>query len=96
MMVEVFIIVPGSTTAGDSIDLPAYVPKLREIVGAVLVTLSDAASAGTVTPLTVVTETPSGNQIQLSDEDTIVLGTDTTTRDILIITAVPKGEYSGA
>ncbi|MBW2675356.1 MAG: hypothetical protein JRD89_18425 [Deltaproteobacteria bacterium] len=95
-MVEVFFVVPGATTAGDSIDLPAWIPPLRELVGAALVSLSDATAAGTVTSLSVVTATPTGNQIQLSDEDTVVLGVDTTARDILIIAAVPKGEYSGA
>ena len=91
-MVKLFYVVPGATTAGDDIDLPDWVPPLREIVGAVLVSLS----GGTATSLTVVTGTPSGNQIQLSDEDTVVLGTDTVANDILIIAAVEKGEYSGA
>ena len=91
-MVEVFFVVPGAVTAGNSIDLPDWVPPLRKLVGAALVSLS----GGTTTSLTVVTDTPSGNQIQLSDEDTVVLGVDTVANDILIIAAVPKGEYSGA
>ena len=95
-MVKLFYIVPGATTAGDSIDLPSWVPPLRQIVGAIKITLSDGTATGAVNTLTVVDTTPSSGEIYLLDENTIQLGNDTTERDIIIIAAIEKGEYSGA
>ena len=95
-MVKTIIFAPGAVTAGTNISLPDWAPKVSEIAAAIKITLSDASTAGSVTSLTVTSTTPSSGEIQLVDESTIVLGDDTTARDVLVLIVVEKGEYSGA
>jgi len=95
-MVVVIAHAPGAVAAGTNIDIPDWAPKIRELVAAIKVTLSDATVAGSIANLTVVSETPASGQIQLVDENTYKLGDDTTARDLIILVYVAKGEYSGA
>lgn len=94
-MVEVLILAPGDVAANTNIDFPAYAKKARQLVAAIKFTGSDATVAAVASNLTVVNTTPGAGQIQLVDEDTIQLGDALTTRDLLVIVYVAKGEYSG-
>jgi len=95
MSLFTLVLAPGAVTAGTNIDLPAWAPKISELVAAILFTGSDGTAAASATALTEVTATPASGEIQVVDEDTIVLGDNTTTRDLLILVYLPKGEISG-
>ena len=82
-MVRTVVFAPGTTSAGDNIDLPSGSPPIAEIVNALLFSGSDgsaAASSSTVTATKV-------------DEDTITLDSATTGRDLLVLRYTAVGEY---
>jgi len=81
---KTIFIVPGATTAGDSIDLPGGI-RAASIARAVRVRVYDGSTVGGITELTVVDTTPSSGQIYLESPTSIVLGDDTTDYDILIL-----------
>jgi len=93
--VKCLVIIPGSTSAGDEISFPADI-QAAEIADAKLVTLTEGTpNTFTVTDLSVVTTTPSGNEIQLYTSKSVKLGIDTGASDMLILIIVEKHEYTG-
>ena len=93
---DTLVIVPitSSVSAGTDITLPNNV-RLKRIGSAYRITMSDATVAGACSALTVVTTTPASGQIYLSGERTIQVGDDLTTRDIIVIYGIAKGEIPG-
>jgi len=90
--IKTVFIDPGAITAGTSIPLPSWAQGAQEIVQAVLFhgTTDVILDTGTADPteaitLTVVTGAPTGNQIQLYDENNIRLGVDTRTNDFILL-----------
>ena len=83
------VVVPGSTTAGDNIDIPNGAPKISQLVSAVAV-LSGSASA-----LSVVSNASSSGQISKVSSTAVKLGNNTTTRDMLVIVYVPEASAPG-
>ena len=94
-MVECIIVIPGSTSAGEEISIGADV-KIEKIAAAKLVSLTEGTpNTFSVTSLTVVDDTPSGNQIQLYTNKSVKLGVDTDASDMLILFVVKEREYTG-
>jgi len=83
-------IAPGAVTAGTAISIPSGAPKIGELVSAVLFSGSDATNPASATALTVVSGTPASGQIAKSSSTQVVLGDNTTTRDLLVITYIPE------
>ena len=91
--------ITSTVTAGTEIDLSTWITKpILKIVDAKIFTGSDATNAADWTDLTLVddgyetTTTPSAGEIALSDEQGVTLGSNTTDRDILVITVTFKDE----
>lgn len=80
--------IPGATTKNDSIDLPAGYPEIGEILGgeALLFTAGtpDTFTAQALAP-EVYDGSPTANYIQKKDGNTVVIGQDTITSDLLVV-----------
>ena len=83
------VVVPGSTTAGDNIDIPNGAPKISQLVSAVAV-LSGSASA-----LSVVSNASSSGQISKVSSTQFKLGDNTAAGDMVIITYIPEASAPG-
>ena len=76
------VIAPGATTAGDTISLPSGAPAIDKVVSAFIFRGSDASAAASIVTCTATK----------ASETAITLDVDTTTRDIIILYYVAKGE----
>jgi len=82
-MARTIAFAPGSTTAGDAIDVPSGSPPIAEVINAEIFRGSDGTAAAAK-----VAATPTK-----VDTNTIKLDVDTTTRDLLVLRYVAVGEY---
>lgn len=79
---------PDATTAGDDLPLPSYFADIQQLIGAVLYDVvtgtTIAETALTVDPYD--GSTPAAFHITMNDSNTLDCGTNTTTKDLLLIT----------
>jgi len=95
--IETFVIAPGSTTAGDDINLPTNSSPILYVLSARVE--NSTGSAYTEQELTVITyaAAPSSNEICVKDYNTVLCGNNTLNTDTLVIEAVcASKDYSGA
>ena len=87
--------VPGVVVANTDIDLPATYPKMAAIIGAKILSLTEAGpNTYAVADLTVVApDTLSTGQIAMVDEDTLKLGDATTASDKIELVITPKNTH---
>jgi len=82
-------IVPGTTTAGDSISIPDGAPKISQLVSAV------AVLTGSATTLSVVDDASSSGQISKVSSTAVKLGDNTADGDMLVIVYIPEASAPG-
>ena len=87
--------VPGVVVANTDIDLPVTYPKMAAIIGAKILSLTEAGpNTYTVADLTVVApDTLTTGQVAMVDEDTYKLGDATTVSDKVELIIVPQSAH---
>lgn len=92
---QTIIILPGLTTAGDNISLPANAPPVSALQGGILIQVGEytVGSDEAPTDLTVVDSSPSAGEIALVDESTVVLGDNTDTFNLLQLNVIESEQY---
>jgi len=96
---ETVVIVPGVTTAGDNIPLPASAKDMAHngLQAVVNILVSDGTATGSHTNLTVIAEggSPATGEVAQVDRRNIKLGDNTTALNALVVTYISAGEEVG-